>query len=51
MRKINLVEFQTSKLTLNERLNTKGGSGCTRTTYHRTLCCATDSDTRRRDGD
>jgi hypothetical protein len=51
MKKINLAEFQTSKLTLNERLNTKGGSGSTTSRRTHTSCSGSDSDSRRTDSD
>ena len=52
MKKINLAEFQTLRLTLNERLNTKGGSGGY--TYSRSIntrCTGPDKDSHRMDSD
>jgi hypothetical protein len=52
MRKINLKEFQTSKLTLNERLNTKGGSYAqTSSKRNTTRCTGPDADSTRTDSD
>jgi hypothetical protein len=51
MKKINLAEFQTSKLTLNERLNTKGGSGVTSSRSSGTSCTGSDHDFKRTDRD
>jgi hypothetical protein len=52
MKKINLQEFQVSKLTLSESLNTKGGSGGS--TYSRrttTRSNGPDADVQRGDND
>jgi len=44
MKKINLKEFQSEKLSIEERLQTKGGSGSTHTRSCITRSTGTDSD-------
>jgi hypothetical protein len=51
MKKINLKEFQASKLTLSERLNVKGGSGNTKSTRRETRSTCQDCDGNRKDAD
>jgi hypothetical protein len=51
MKKINLKEFQASKLTLSERLNVKGGSGVTTSSRRGTSCTGTDHDFKKVDTD
>jgi hypothetical protein len=52
MEKVNLNEFQASKLSLSERLNTKGGSGAqTSSRHHTTMCTGPDADSTRSDSD
>ncbi|MCH2192760.1 hypothetical protein [Kordia sp.] len=43
-KKINLKEFQSEKLSVEERLQTKGGSGVTRTGRRGTASTSTDCD-------
>ncbi|MEM6721848.1 MAG: hypothetical protein AAF611_21145 [Bacteroidota bacterium] len=44
MKKINLKEFQSEQLSINERLQTKGGSGISASRRTGTACTGADHD-------
>ena len=50
-KKINLNEFENEKLDLNDKMNTKGGSGVTKSSRRGTSCTGTDHDFKNVDTD